>query len=146
MLVIPAIDLKDGRCVRLRQGDMAAETVYSHDVPAVARQWQQHGATLIHVVDLNGAVDGLPRNLSQIEAIIRTVSVKVQVGGGIRSIETVRRYLGAGVNRVVLGTAALNDRVFLQKACREFPLQIILGLDARDGKVAMKGWTALSDT
>ena len=110
MLVIPAIDLKDGRCVRLRQGDMAAETVYSDDVSAIARRWQQAGAALIHVVDLNGAVDGEPRNLSQIEAIIRTVTVKVQVGGGVRSIETVRHYLGAGVTRVVLGTAALTDR------------------------------------
>ena len=146
MLVIPAIDLKDGRCVRLRQGDMAAETVYSDDVPAVARQWQQAGASLIHVVDLNGAVDGQPRNLSQISAIIRTVKLNIQVGGGIRSIETVRRYLGAGVARVVLGTAALTDRSFLEKACQEFPRQILLGLDARDGKVAVRGWTAISET
>lgn len=146
MLIIPAIDLKDGRCVRLRQGDMAAETVYSDDVPAVARKWQQQGAAMIHVVDLNGAVDGEPRNLPQIEAVIKTVSVKVQVGGGIRNIETVRRYLTAGVSRVVLGTAALTDRKFLEQACREFPRRILLGLDARDGKVAVKGWTALSDT
>jgi len=125
--------------VRLRQGDMAAETVYSDDVPALARQWQQGGATLIHVVDLNGAVDGAPRNLSQIEAIIRTVTVKVQVGGGIRSIETVRRYLGAGATRVVLGTAALTDRSFLGQACREFPRQILLGLDARDGGIGNEG-------
>ena len=146
MLVIPAIDLKDGRCVRLRQGDMAAETVYSEDVPAVAIQWQEGGATLIHVVDLNGAVEGEPRNFSQIELIVRTVKVNVQVGGGIRSIEMVRRYLGAGVTRVVLGTAALIDRSFLEKACREFPQRILLGLDARDGKVAVKGWTAVSET
>jgi phosphoribosylformimino-5-aminoimidazole carboxamide ribotide isomerase len=146
MLVIPAIDLKDGRCVRLRQGNMAAETVYSNDVPAIAMQWEQGGATLIHVVDLNGAVDGEPRNLSQIDAIIRTVVIKVQVGGGIRTIETVRRYLDAGVTRVVLGTAALTDRFFLEKACLEFPHQILLGLDARDGKVAVKGWTAVSQT
>jgi len=146
MLVIPAIDLKDGRCVRLRQGDMAAETVYSDDIPAVAKQWQHDGATLIHVVDLNGAVDGEPRNLSQIEAIIRTVSLNIQVGGGIRTIEMVRRYLGAGVTRVVLGTAALTDRSFLEKACLEFPRRILLGLDARDGKVAVKGWTAVSET
>src|SRR2546430_13403327 len=99
MLLIPAIDLKDGRCVRLRRGDMAAETVYSEDVPAMARQWQQVGATLIHVVDLNGAVDGAPRNLSQLEAIICTVNVKVQVGAGIRPVDIVRRYLGAGVPR-----------------------------------------------
>ncbi len=146
MLVIPAIDLKDGRCVRLRQGDMAAETVYSDDVPAVAGVWQKSGANLIHVVDLNGAVDGEPRNLPQIEAVIKTVSVAVQVGGGIRHMETVRRYLNAGVSRVVLGTAALTDRAFLEEACREFPKRIVLGLDARDGKVAVKGWTAVSET
>ena len=146
MIVIPAIDVKDGRCVRLRQGDMAAETVYSTDVPGVARQWQRQGATVIHVVDLNGAVDGEPRNLSEIESVIDTVNVKLQVGGGIRNIDTVRRYLAAGVSRVVLGTAALTDRRFLEQACKEFPRRILLGLDARDGKVAVKGWTALSET
>lgn len=146
MLIIPAIDLKDGRCVRLRQGDMAAETVYSDDVPAVANKWQQQGASIIHVVDLNGAVDGEPRNLPQIEAVMKTVNVKVQVGGGIRTIHTVRRYLTAGVFRVVLGTAALTDRAFLEQACKEFPRRILLGLDAKDGKVAVKGWTAVSDT
>ena len=146
MRVIPAIDLKDGRCVRLRQGDMAAETVYSEDVPLVAKRWQEQGADLIHVVDLNGAVDGEPKNLPQIEAVMKTVSVKVQVGGGIRTIETVRRYLQAGVARVVLGTAALTDRGFLAQACHEFPRRIVLGLDARDGKVAVKGWTTVSET
>jgi phosphoribosylformimino-5-aminoimidazole carboxamide ribotide isomerase len=146
MLVIPAIDLKDGRCVRLRQGDMAAETIYSEDVPSVAGRWQQQGARLIHLVDLNGAVEGEPRNLAQIEAIIKTAKVSVQVGGGIRNIETVRRYLDAGVARVVLGTAALTDRAFLEQACKEFPRRILLGLDARDGKVAVKGWTSVSDT
>ncbi len=145
MLVIPAIDLKDGRCVRLRQGDMAAETVYSDNVAAVARQWQQSGASWIHVVDLNGAVGGEPKNLTQIESVMRTVSVRVQVGGGIRTIETVRRYLHAGVARVVLGTAAITDPQFLEQACREFPRRIVLGLDARDGRVAVKGWTAMSD-
>jgi phosphoribosylformimino-5-aminoimidazole carboxamide ribotide isomerase len=99
VLVIPAIDLKDGRCVRLRQGDMAAETVYSDDVPAVARKWQERGAALIHVVDLNGAVEGEPRNLPQIEAVMKSVRAKVQVGGGIRTIGTVRRYLHAGGSR-----------------------------------------------
>lgn len=146
MLVIPAIDVKDGRCVRLRQGDMAAETVYSDDVPAVARRWQQSGATMIHVVDLNGAVDGEPRNLPLIEAVMKTVNAKVQMGGGIRNIHTVRRYLTAGVFRVVLGTAALMDRPFLEQACQEFPRRIVLGLDARDGNLAIKGWTALSST
>jgi phosphoribosylformimino-5-aminoimidazole carboxamide ribotide isomerase len=146
VLVIPAIDLKDGRCVRLRQGDMGAETVYSEDVPSVARRWQQTGASVIHVVDLNGAVDGEPRNLPQIEAVMKAVGVKVQVGGGIRNIGTVRRYLTAGVSRVVVGTAALTDRAFLEQACKEFPHRILLGLDARDGKVAIKGWTSVSET
>jgi phosphoribosylformimino-5-aminoimidazole carboxamide ribotide isomerase len=146
LLLIPAIDLQNGRCVRLRQGNMAAETVYSEDVPSVAGRWQQAGATVIHVVDLNGAVDGEPRNLPQIEAVMKAVNVKLQVGGGIRNLATVRRYLNAGVSRVVLGTAALTDRSFLDQACKEFPGQILLGLDARDGKVAMKGWTAVSET
>lgn len=145
MRVIPAIDLKDGRCVRLRQGDMAAETVYSEDVPSVAGRWQQQGADLIHVVDLNGAVEGEPKNLPQIEAVLKTVRVEVQVGGGIRTIETVRHYLQAGVARVVLGTAALTNRKFLEQACREFPRRVLLGLDARDGKVAVKGWTTVSE-
>ena len=146
MIVIPAIDLKDGRCVRLRQGDMAAETIYSEDVVAVARKWQQCGAGLIHVVDLNGAVDGEPKNLPHIEAVRRAVTIDVQVGGGIRTIETVRSYLKAGVSRLVLGTVALTDRAFLEQACTEFPRQVVLGLDARDGMVAVKGWTAVSET
>jgi phosphoribosylformimino-5-aminoimidazole carboxamide ribotide isomerase len=145
MLVIPAIDLKDGRCVRLRQGDMSAETVYSEDVTGVAHQWQQSGASLIHMVDLNGAVDGVPKNLSPVESVLQLVSVKIQVGGGIRTLETVRRYLNAGVSRVVLGTAALTDRAFLEQACQEFPHRIVLGLDARDGHVAVKGWTMVSN-
>lgn len=145
MLVIPAIDLKDGRCVRLRQGDMAAETIYSNDVTEVAGRWQQQGAGLVHVVDLNGAVDGEPKNLPHIESIMKAVRVKVQVGGGIRTIDTVRRYLHAGVSRVVLGTAALTNRTLLNLACREFPQRIVLGLDARDGRIAVKGWTTVSD-
>jgi phosphoribosylformimino-5-aminoimidazole carboxamide ribotide isomerase len=145
VLVIPAIDLKDGRCVRLRQGDMADETVYSDDVTEVARRWQQQGAGLIHVVDLNGAVDGEPKNLPHIESVMNAVRVKVQVGGGIRTIDTVRRYLNAGVSRVVLGTAALTNRALLDLACQEFPQRIVLGLDARDGRIAVKGWTTVSD-
>jgi phosphoribosylformimino-5-aminoimidazole carboxamide ribotide isomerase len=146
MRIIPAIDLKDGRCVRLRQGDMAAETVYSEDVPSVAARWQREGADLIHVVDLNGAIDGEPRNLARIEAVLKMVDVKVQVGGGIRTIDTVRRYLETGIARVVLGTAALMDRAFLSQACQEFPRRILLGLDARQGQVAINGWTSLSAT
>jgi phosphoribosylformimino-5-aminoimidazole carboxamide ribotide isomerase len=146
MIVIPAIDVKDGRCVRLRQGDMDAETVYSADVPSMARRWEEAGADLIHLVDLNGAVEGEPKNFPQIEAVRKAVRAEVQVGGGIRNLATVRRYLEAGVSRVVLGTAALTDRKFLDEACREFPRRILLGLDARDGKVAVKGWTSVSET
>jgi phosphoribosylformimino-5-aminoimidazole carboxamide ribotide isomerase len=146
MMVIPAIDVKDGRCVRLRQGDMTAETVYSSDVPSMARQWEEAGAVIIHLVDLNGAVEGEPKNLPHIEAVRQAVRVEVQVGGGIRNLSTVRRYLEAGVSRVVLGTAALTDRKFLDEACREYPRRILLGLDARDGKVAVKGWTSVSET
>lgn len=145
MLVIPAIDLKDGRCVRLRQGDMAAETIYADDVTEVARKWEQSGASLIHIVDLNGAVDGEPRNLPEIQAIRKSINASIQVGGGIRSLETVRQYLYAGVSRVVLGTAALTNRTFLEEACREFPKRVLLGLDARDGRVAVKGWTSVSE-
>jgi phosphoribosylformimino-5-aminoimidazole carboxamide ribotide isomerase len=146
MVVIPAIDIKDGRCVRLRQGDMAAETVYSADVASVARRWEAAGAPMIHLVDLNGAVEGEPKNFPHIQAVRQAVHSDVQVGGGIRSLSTVRRYLEAGISRVVLGTAALADRKFLDEACSEFPKRILLGLDARDGKVAVKGWTSVSET
>lgn len=146
MLVIPAIDLKDGRCVRLRQGNMEQATVYTQDPAAMAVRWQGEGASRLHLVDLDGAVEGRPRNLSAIEAILTSVSVPVQVGGGIRDIETVRRYLALGVARVVLGTAALLHKDLLEKACAEFPGRIMAGVDARGGKVAVRGWTSLSQT
>jgi phosphoribosylformimino-5-aminoimidazole carboxamide ribotide isomerase len=145
MLIIPAIDLKDGRCVRLRQGDMGAETVYSDDAVVVAMRWQNSGAELIHIVDLDGAVDGRPQNLSHIEKILSSIRVKIQVGGGIRTMETIRRYVSSGVWRIVLGTAAVRDRSLLDEACREFPGTIVLGLDAKNGKVAVQGWMSLSD-
>jgi phosphoribosylformimino-5-aminoimidazole carboxamide ribotide isomerase len=146
MVVIPAIDIKDGRCVRLRQGDMAAETVYSDDAASMARRWEEAGARMIHVVDLNGAVEGEPKNFPHIEAVRKAVGVEVQVGGGIRTLSMVRQYLNAGVSRIVLGTAALTDRKLLDDACGEFPRRILLGLDARDGLVAVKGWTSVSET
>ena len=146
MMVIPAIDVKDGRCVRLRQGDMAAETVYSDDVAGMARRWEEAGARMIHLVDLNGAVEGEPKNFPHIEAVRKAVGVEVQVGGGIRTLSMVRQYLNAGVSRIVLGTAALTDRKLLDDACGEFPRRILLGLDARDGLVAVKGWTSVSET
>ena len=146
MLLIPAIDLKDGRCVRLRQGDMHRETVYSKDPVAVAVRWAQLGAPLLHVVDLNGAIEGRPGNLAQIEAILNAVSVPVQIGGGVRTLDTVRTYLGCGAKRVVMGTAVLQDRSVLEGACELFPERVLVGIDAKDGKVAVKGWTAVSDT
>ena len=146
MLLIPAIDLKDGRCVRLRQGDMRRETIYSEDPVAVALQWEQLGAPLLHVVDLNGAIEGRPANLAQIEAILNAVSVPIQVGGGVRTLDTVRTYLGCGAKRVVMGTAVLQDRAVLEDACELFPERILVGIDAKNGKVAVKGWTAVSDT
>src|SRR5574341_791547 len=146
MMLIPAIDLKDGRCVRLRQGDMRRETVYSDDPAAVALRWAELGAPLLHVVDLNGAIEGRPGNLAQIEAILSAVSIPVQVGGGVRTLDTVRTYLGCGAKRVVMGTAVLQARSVLEGACELFPERVLVGIDAKDGKVAVKGWTAVSDT
>lgn len=146
MLVIPAIDLKDGQCVRLRQGDLQQETVYSEHPAAMAAHWERLGATLLHLVDLNGAVDGAPRNVPHIEAILRAVSIPVQVGGGIRTIETIRQYVSLGAQRVVLGTSALNNPAFLMDASKEFRDRIVVGIDVRDGRVAVHGWTRVSDT
>ncbi|RIK93763.1 MAG: 1-(5-phosphoribosyl)-5-((5-phosphoribosylamino)methylideneamino)imidazole-4-carboxamide isomerase [Burkholderiales bacterium] len=146
MLLIPAIDLKDGRCVRLKQGDMNDETVFSDDPEAVARQWVEQGARRLHLVDLNGAVAGKPRNESAIRAIVDAVgsTIPVQVGGGIRDLDTIERYLDDGVSYVIIGTAAVKNPGFLHDACSAFPGQIIVGLDARDGKVATDGWSKLT--
>jgi len=140
MLVIPAVDLKNSRCVRLRQGRMDAETVYSDDPVAMAQGWVEQGAPWLHVVDLDGAVEGAPRNLSVIEQIVRTVPVPVQVGGGIRTIDRIERYLELGVARVILGTLAIERPMVTADICRRFPGRIAVSLDARDGKVALKGW------
>ncbi|MCD6734244.1 MAG: 1-(5-phosphoribosyl)-5-[(5-phosphoribosylamino)methylideneamino]imidazole-4-carboxamide isomerase [Burkholderiaceae bacterium] len=146
MLLIPAIDLKDGRCVRLKQGDMNAETVFSDDPGAVARHWVEQGARRIHLVDLNGAVAGRPRNEAAIRAIVDSVggNVPVQLGGGIRDLDTIERYLDDGISYVIIGTAAVKNPGFLHDACSAFPGQIIVGLDARDGKVATDGWSKLT--
>ena len=145
MIVIPAIDLKDGRCVRLCQGRMQEETVYAKDPADVARRWQDEGAQLLHVVDLDGAVEGSPRNRKAIEAILKAVSIPVQVGGGIRTMKTVSAYLSSGAERVVLGTAVVHDRAMLEKACGRFPGRVLVGVDVQGGKVAVKGWTEVAD-
>jgi phosphoribosylformimino-5-aminoimidazole carboxamide ribotide isomerase len=145
VIVIPAIDLKDGRCVRLRQGRLQDETVYSQEPAEVARRWEDEGAQLLHVVDLNGAVEGTPRNRTAIEAILKAVTVPIQVGGGIRTLETMEAYLSSGIERVVLGTAVVRDRALLEEACRRFPGRVIVGVDAKGGKVAVEGWTDVAD-
>jgi phosphoribosylformimino-5-aminoimidazole carboxamide ribotide isomerase len=140
MLLLPAVDLKNGRCVRLRQGRLDAETVYSADPVAMARQWVAQGAQWLHVVDLDGAVEGEPRNLPVIEAIVRQVQVPVQVGGGIRTQERIERYLDMGVARVILSTLAVAQPSVTADLCQRFPGRIAVSLDARDGYVALKGW------
>jgi phosphoribosylformimino-5-aminoimidazole carboxamide ribotide isomerase len=146
MLIIPAIDLKDGRCVRLQQGRMDSATVFSDDPGKTAAQGAQKGARRIHVVDLNGAVAGKPRNESAVKAIISAVDsdIPVQLGGGIRDLDTIERYLDDGVSYVIIGTAAVKNPGFLHEACDAFPGHIIVGLDAKDGKVATDGWSKLT--
>ncbi|MGB6102752.1 MAG: 1-(5-phosphoribosyl)-5-[(5-phosphoribosylamino)methylideneamino]imidazole-4-carboxamide isomerase [Pusillimonas sp.] len=146
MLLIPAIDLKDGRCVRLRQGDLDDATIFSDDPGAMATQWLDQGARRLHLVDLNGAVAGKPKNEAAIKSIIQAIDdeIPVQIGGGIRDLDTIERYLDAGISYVIIGTAAVKDPGFLRDACSAFPGNIIVGLDARDGKVATDGWSKLT--
>ena len=140
MEVIPAIDLKGGRCVRLLQGDFDKETVFSTDPGAVAQGWEQAGAPRIHVVDLEGAASGRPENAEAVARILKSVDIPVQLGGGIRNMETLEGWLDKGVQRVVLGTAAVEDPDFLQEALRRFGESVVVGIDARDGRVAASGW------
>ena len=146
MLLIPAIDLQDGRCVRLRQGDLNDSTVFSDDPAAMAEQWLDHGARRLHLVDLNGAIAGKPKNEAAIKGIVEAVSedIPVQIGGGIRDLDTIERYLDNGISYVIIGTAAVKNPGFLRDACSAFPGAIIVGLDARDGKVATDGWSKLT--
>ncbi|MGC7406396.1 1-(5-phosphoribosyl)-5-[(5-phosphoribosylamino)methylideneamino]imidazole-4-carboxamide isomerase [Pandoraea pneumonica] len=146
MLLIPAIDLKDGQCVRLKQGDMDQATVFSEDPAAMARHWVEQGARRLHLVDLNGAFVGKPRNEAAIRSIIAEVGadIPVQLGGGIRDLNTIERYLDDGLSYVIIGTAAVKDPGFLKDACSAFGGHIIVGLDAKDGKVATDGWSKLS--
>ena len=140
MIIIPAIDLKQGRCVRLFQGEMDQETVYFEDPLDAARHWMDEGATIIHIVDLDGAVEGRPVHMRQVEAICRETSLAVEIGGGLRSLETVEAAFELGIDRVVIGTAAYSNTGFLRLLCEKFPGRIVAGIDARKGKVAVKGW------
>ncbi len=146
MQIIPAIDIKDGHCVRLRQGDMQAVTVFSEDPAAMAQHWLEQGAQRLHLVDLNGAVAGIPKNESVIREIVSVIGedIPIQLGGGIRDLDTIERYLDDGLSYVVIGTAAVKNPGFLHEACSAFPGHIIVGLDARDGKVATDGWSKMT--
>ena len=145
MLLIPAIDIKNGQCVRLRQGRMDEVTVFSKDPVAVAKRWVDEGAQRLHIVDLDGAVKGSPVNLRALEKIVAAVDgVPVQAGGGVREEETVQQYLDAGVSFIIIGTKAVNTPHFLRDLCLEFPRHIFVGLDAKDGRVAIDGWNKLS--
>ena len=145
MLLIPAIDIKDGKCVRLKQGDMSKDTVYSDDPVGIAGKWVKAGARRLHIVDLNGASDGIPVNSTIIHEIVDACpNVPIQVGGGIRDEDTIQEYLDAGVRYVILGTKAVTAPHFVSDVCLEFPGHIIVALDVRDGKVAIDGWSKLS--
>jgi len=146
MLIIPAIDLKDGKCVRLKQGAMDKATVFSDDPPAMAEQWLKLGARRLHVIDLNGAAAGRPRNEQAIKSITEAVGRKlpIQLGGGIRDLDTIEKLLDSGVSYVIIGTAAVKTPGFLHDACTAFPGHVLVALDAKDGKVAVDGWSKMT--
>jgi phosphoribosylformimino-5-aminoimidazole carboxamide ribotide isomerase len=146
MIIFPAIDLKDGLCVRLMQGDPERATVYGRDPVAMAERWVREGARWLHVVDLDGAFSRSPKNREAVAAIAKRLTIPVQVGGGIRTLATIQEYLDIGVGRVILGTAALRDPDLVAAACRRYPRRIALGIDARDGMVAVEGWQEATDT
>jgi phosphoribosylformimino-5-aminoimidazole carboxamide ribotide isomerase len=146
MMIIPAVDIKDGRCVRLLQGEMDKETVFSDNPAAMAQRWEAMGAELIHLVDLNGAVDKKPRNLRTVETILAGIRVPVQLGGGIRDMATIETYINKGVARIVLGTEAIRNPDLVVQAARAFPECIVVGIDARNGYVAIEGWTETTGT
>jgi phosphoribosylformimino-5-aminoimidazole carboxamide ribotide isomerase len=145
VIIIPAIDIRGGRCVRLFQGRFDAETVYGDNPAAMAERWQGEGAVRLHVVDLDGAADGVPKNRDAIAAILKAVRIPVQVGGGVRDVDTIDEYVNLGVDRVVLGTRAALDPPFLRDVCARFPGRVVVAIDARDGRVAIRGWLEATD-
>jgi phosphoribosylformimino-5-aminoimidazole carboxamide ribotide isomerase len=144
MLLIPAIDLRKGRCVRLVRGDLRDETVYSREPVSMAKLWQLKGARWLHVVDLDGAISGRQKNLKYVFDMVKAIRIPIQFGGGVRDYDTLRSILNRGVQRVILGTAAAQDKKLLQKAVAKFGNRIAVGIDAQDGKVAVKGWKEMS--
>ena len=144
MILFPAVDLKNGQCVRLEQGDMARATVFNLDPAAQAKSFAAQGFEYLHVVDLDGAFAGKPMNAQAVEAMLKAVTMPVQLGGGIRDLKTVEAWLGKGIARVIIGTAAVRDPAFVKEAAAKFPGRVAVGLDARDGKVAVEGWAETS--
>jgi len=145
MLVIPAIDLKGGKCVRLTQGQKDAETVFSDDPVEMAISWQDQGADYLHLVDLDGAFEGTPKNLTIVEQIIERIKIPVEFGGGLRTTQSVKTVLDLGADRVIIGTKAIDSPSWVSELCTTFPGHIAIGIDARNGKVAVKGWTSVSE-
>ncbi len=141
MIIIPAVDIKGGKCVRLEQGRMDAETIFADDPAVMAQKWDKAGAEIIHIIDLDGAVMKRPRNLAVIKKIVASVAARIQIGGGIRTRETIKMYLDSGVDRVIIGTEAIRNPALVDDACGEFPDRIVVGIDARKGMVAIEGWT-----
>jgi phosphoribosylformimino-5-aminoimidazole carboxamide ribotide isomerase len=141
MIIIPAVDIKNGKCVRLLQGRMDDETVYSDDPAAMAAKWARLGARMIHVIDLDGAFAKSPQNMASIQRILQAVNVPIQLGGGIRNEKTVHQYLDIGVKRVIIGTEAIKKPAFVKKVCKSHPQQVVVAIDARNGQVAIDGWT-----
>jgi len=144
MIVIPAIDLKDGKCVRLEQGLMERDTVFNDNPGAQAKVWQDQGARLLHIVDLDGAFAGEPKNRAAIESIVKALTIPTQLGGGIRDIPTIEAYLDMGIDRVIIGTAAQRNPELVQEACSRFPGRIVVGIDAKNGMVAVQGWAEVT--
>ena len=144
MIVIPAIDLKEGKCVRLEQGLMDKDTVFNDNPAAQARAWQDQGAEMLHIVDLDGAFAGQPKNRAAIEAIVKAITIPSQLGGGIRDMATIEAYLSLGLSRVIIGTAAQRNPELVREACAKFPGQIVVGIDARNGMVAVQGWAEVT--
>lgn len=145
MILFPAIDLKDGKCVRLKLGDMNAATVFNDDPAAQARAFEQQGFTYLHIVDLNGAFEGKPVNAGAVEAILSAIAMPAQLGGGIRDLATIETWLARGIRRVILGTAAVRDPGLVREACKLFPGRVAVGIDAKGGKVAVEGWAETSE-
>ena len=146
MLIIPAIDIKGGKCVRLFQGRMDKETVYSDDPVSVAKRWENEGAEFLHLVDLDGAVSGVPKNKEIIGNIIKSVKIPLEVGGGVRNIETIKEYFSIGAKKVIIGTVAWENPILISEVCKMFPERIIVGIDAKNGNVAVRGWEDVTET